>query len=109
MIYHIIYKSDYDLALGRGFYCPPSIEQEGFIHFSTEDQVDRSAKRFYADQADLLLLCVEESKINGEIVYEPSHGEEFPHLYGNLNLDAIDEVITLSWSNGELIRGQKTS
>lgn len=109
MIYHIISKTEYDLALGRGFYRPESINTEGFIHFSTEEQVDRTAKRFYAGQKDLYLLYVDESKLLKEVIYESSHGEDFPHLYADLNLEAIADIDELVWVDGELVRSKKSS
>jgi uncharacterized protein (DUF952 family) len=40
------------------------------------------------------LLHVDESKLTAELKYElaASVNEEFPHLFGRLNLDAVVEV-----------------
>lgn len=109
MIFHILSQSEYDLALARGFYHPESLEKEGFIHFSREDQVDKTAKRFYFNQKNLLLLKVDPSLLKHKLIVEPADGDEFPHLYGDLNLEAIAEVFTLNWDQGQLIRNQKSA
>ena len=39
---------------------------------------------------------IEVSRLRARVVYEPgSHGEDelFPHLYGQLNLDAVIDVV----------------
>tara|TARA_Y100000768_G_scaffold388163_1_gene382539 strand:+ start:18733 stop:19062 length:330 start_codon:yes stop_codon:yes gene_type:complete len=109
LIFHILSQSDYDLALARGFYRPESLEKEGFIHFSSEDQVEKTAKRFYLNQKNLLLLKVDPSQLKHKLIVEPADGDEFPHLYGDLNLDAITEVFTLNWDQDQLIRNNKSS
>lgn len=104
MIFHILPKNEYDLALGRGFYYADSLDSEGFIHFSTADQVDRTAKRFYKGVEGLVLIKVDPNLVTSELKYEPADGEDFPHLYGKLNTDAIVEVYDLSWQGDDLVR-----
>jgi len=42
----------------------------------------------------LLLLCIEAGRLSAAPVDEESEpGQEFPHLYGPLNLDAVVEVL----------------
>jgi uncharacterized protein (DUF952 family) len=46
---------------------------------------------------DLVLLCVDETRVGAEIRYERSHegGERFPHVYGPIDLDAVVDVVAL--------------
>ena len=90
-IFHITASSAWDEARATGAYEPPSLEQEGFIHFSGADQVVAVANRAFRGQRDLVLLCVATERLAGAVRYEHAEdaGEAFPHLYGPLNLDAV--------------------
>lgn len=98
MIYHIINHQDWQGAKTAGVYTPPSLESEGFIHFSRAEQVVGTAQFLYADQPILLLLEVDEAKVVPELIYERAAdvGDMFPHLYGALNLDAVVRVLDFS-------------
>jgi len=100
MILHIVARADWDSALARSVYAPPSLDAEGFIHCSTSAQILRTANRFYRGQTGLVILCIEESRLDAAPKYEPPDpalGETladlFPHLYRPLNLDAVVRVI----------------
>jgi len=102
MIAHIVKRSEWAEALGRGSYAHDSLRAEGFVHCSTLAQVIDTANRFYRGQDDLVVLCIEESRLNAELKYEPptmQHDEPagalFPHLYGELNVDAVVRVVAL--------------
>jgi uncharacterized protein (DUF952 family) len=90
------------LAVARGSYAPTSLRDEGFVHCSTLAQVIDTANRYYREQCDLVVLHIDESRLNAELKYEPptmnhgeSAGELFPHLYGELNVDAVVRVVEL--------------
>lgn len=101
LICHIATREDWEAAKPGGLYRVPSLDREGFIHFSGRDQVLRVAEAIYRDQSDLLLLVVDPSRLTAALKYEaPSHppgapapeaarDEQFPHLYGPLNLGAV--------------------
>jgi len=96
-VYHIIPKADWETAQQVGIYEPISIQTEGFIHCSNLSQVLGSANLFFKGQINLLLLSIEVAKLKEKLVYENTTGgsELFPHLYGKLNLEAVDHVYTL--------------
>ncbi len=103
MIVHIVKRSEWAEASARGTYAPASLRVEGFIHCSTVAQLVDTANRFYRGQTGLVVLCIEESRLRVEVKYEapaPAHGEaagaKFPHLYGELNVDAVARVVELS-------------
>ena len=91
MIYHIVSGEDWQTALQQGFYEHASLAIEGFIHTSKKHQVSGVLERYYQKQSNLLLLHIDENKLTAELKYElaPSVNEEFPHIYGPLNLDAV--------------------
>ena len=104
MIYHITNLTNWLKALGNKYYEPESLETEGFIHCSPKEKIIEVANSFYRGQKDLLLLSIEESKVEREIIREDlyQHGFEYPHIYGPLNLDAVTEVNDLSCSRNGL-------
>ena len=91
MIYHVVSKSDWQNALKQGFYEHVSLTTEGFIHTSKAEQVKGVLERYYQNQTALLLLHIDETKLTALLKYDfaPSVNEEFPHIYGPLNLDAV--------------------
>ena len=75
--------------------------EDGFIHFSGEDQVKGTLEKYYSKQENLILLKVETLKLDHLIWEQASDGNMFPHLYSLLDLsNVVDEFeITLD-SNG---------
>jgi glutathione S-transferase len=91
-IYHIVSPEAWEQA-GNGPYHAASLQTEGFIHCSNGDQVARVANLFYADQAELLVLCVDVARLTSPVRDEDAGpGERFPHVYGPLNREAIVAV-----------------
>jgi uncharacterized protein (DUF952 family) len=113
MIVHIVKRSEWMLALGRRTHAPDSLRSEGFIHCSTLAQVIDTANRFYRGQKDLVVLCIDESRLTAELKYEApamprgeAAGELFPHLYGELNVEAVERVVDLPCeADGSFRRG----
>jgi uncharacterized protein (DUF952 family) len=75
---------------------------EGFIHASTAEQVAAVANAFYRGRADLILLVIDEARLQSELRWEapagpPAEGirpgDSFPHIYGPLNLAAVVRVL----------------
>lgn len=67
---------------------------DGFIHFSTADQVDGTLERHFSGRRGLVLLAVEEERLPADALrYEPARGGElFPHLYAPLDSAAVTRV-----------------
>ena len=72
--------------------------EDGYIHFSGEDQVKRTLEKYYSSQKNLVLLKVETLKLDHLIWEQASDGNMFPHLYSSLDLsNVVDEFeITLN-------------
>ena len=77
-----------------GVYQPAMFAIEGFVHCSTGDQVIKVADARFHGQSGLVLLCIDTDKVIAEIRYENLEGgrELFPHIYGELNTDAVVAV-----------------
>ena len=72
--------------------------EDGYIHFSGEDQIKGTLKKFYSNQKDLILLKVDTLKLDRLFWEQASDGNMFPHLYSSLDISSIvDEFeITLN-------------
>jgi uncharacterized protein (DUF952 family) len=113
-ILHLTRRADWDAAKLAGRYEAASLHSEGFIHFSTADQVVRVANAFYSGQSDLVLLVVDPERITADLRWEaPAHpgispdapeGELFPHVYGPLNVNAVIRVIAFPPTNDGTFR-----
>lgn len=91
MIYHITTETDWKKAIELKGYAPASLAAEGFIHTSQEHQVQGVLERFYKDLPDLILLYIDETKLNVPLKYEKANDidDDFPHIYGPVNIDAV--------------------
>lgn len=91
LIYHITDQSTWDQANLDGIYLPTNFMREGFIHCSTRDQVLDTAERYYANDMNLVLLQIDASRLQSDMVEENTSGgtEKFPHIYGPINMDAV--------------------
>lgn len=91
MIYHVLQNDDWNEALARGSYEAASLATEGFIHASKASQVAGVLERYFKDKDDLVVLHIDEHKLTSPFTYEfsPSVNEEFPHIFGPMNLDAV--------------------
>ncbi|MDB5397103.1 MAG: glutathione S-transferase [Rhodospirillales bacterium] len=96
-LYHMASRSDWDQAETDGFYRGSADDRrDGFMHFSTAEQVAESARRHRPGQADLVLIVVAEDG-TGPWRWEPARsGDLFPHLYADLPVKAVVGVHDLS-------------
>ena len=92
-IYKIINNNEWQKAKDTGTYSGSSKDREdGYIHFSGEDQVKGTLEKYYSKQENLVLLKVETLKLDHLIWEQASDGNMFPHLYSSLDLsNVVDE------------------
>lgn len=97
-VFHVATTADWDRRSET--YAPVGYEEEGFIHCSTENQLSKVARSFFAGQDDLVLLTIPAVEIGSALVYEDLYGagEVFPHIYMDLPTDAVTEAESFSVS-----------
>ena len=88
-IYHITTRSAWEVAQAAGAYAADTLPTEGFIHCSTQTQVEGTLNRYFQGRDDLVLLTIDPSRLTSSLRYEPAHGELYPHVYGPICCDAI--------------------
>ena len=98
LIYHVTSKQEWESAKQNGFFEAPSLKIEGFIHCSQAQQVQGVLERYYKGKTDLVKLVIDTSKLIHELKYElaPSVNQEFPHVFGVINIDAVIDVIDIN-------------
>ncbi len=97
MIYHIIKKEKWDSFQREKVYAPSSIEREGYIHCSFENQLLKVAETYHKGQFGLLVLCINEDSIKEFLKIEDlfNMNEKYPHIYSELPINAVDIVAEL--------------
>lgn len=86
-IYKVIDKTAWQTAKTKGVFTGAPIDlQDGYIHFSTVDQVVETVNKHFVGIDNLVLLSIDESKLGDQLKWEPSRNDDlFPHLYAPLD------------------------
>ena len=98
IIFHICTDDEWRKFQREGNYIGSSQDLiDNFIHFSTIDQIEKSAAKHRAGQDNLVILTVDAVALGKKLKWEPSRGGElFPHLYGTLSIKAVTKVDQLT-------------
>ncbi len=91
MIYKILRQPEWDALRATGSSTGAAVDvADGYIHFSTIEQVQETAAKHFAGEDGLMLLGVEPEPLGDNLKWEPSRGGAlFPHLYRELRLTDI--------------------
>ena len=90
-VYKILPEALWDEARARGELAGAPIDlKDGFIHFSTAEQVRETAAKHFRGQDHLVLLAIPSEALGPELKWEVSRGGAlFPHLYAPLKITAV--------------------
>lgn len=96
-IYKICPASAWREAERSGVYAGSADDaRDGYIHFSTAAQVPATAAKYFTGQPGLFLIAVDAGALGEALRWEPARGGDlFPHLYGELDFDAVLSVTDL--------------
>ncbi len=96
-IYKIATVEQWRTAEGTGvFHGAPVDLADGYIHFSTAEQVAETLAKHFAGQRELLLVAVEADQLGDALRWEVSRGgQPFPHLYAPLPVAAARSVTAI--------------
>jgi uncharacterized protein (DUF952 family) len=67
MIFHITQRIEWEEAVRAGEYRAASLNDQGFIHCSTPEQVVRVANFLFAGQRGLVLLCIDVGELDSKV------------------------------------------
>jgi uncharacterized protein (DUF952 family) len=106
LIFKICHEAEWRDAEAAGVYRGSAKDKaDGFLHFSTDEQLAVTLNRYYATADDLLLIAVDGDALGGTLKFETSSGGAlYPHLYGELPLTAVRWVRSIPCGpNGEFL------
>ena len=86
LIYKIFRPAEWDRLANRCVTSGAPVDlADGFIHFSTAEQVRETAARHFATEGELVLAAVDTSSFGQDLKWAASRGGAlFPHLYREL-------------------------
>jgi len=93
-VYKILDRAEWSDACRLGRYDGSADDRrDGFIHLSTAAQAGETARRHFRRRRGLVLLAIDAARLAPRLRWEPSRrGELFPHLYGPLSCDLVEEA-----------------
>jgi uncharacterized protein (DUF952 family) len=102
LVFKIVTAEAWRTAKAEGRFAGAAIDlADGYIHLSTADQVEETARRHFSAVADLLLVAFDAEALGAALVFEPSRGGAlFPHLYGVLDPSLALWAKPLPWIDG---------
>lgn len=88
LIYKICDATLWQAALETGSFEGAEIDlADGYIHFSTAEQMRETAAKHFAGREGLVLIAIEADALGDDLKWEPSRGGAlFPHLYRPLRV-----------------------
>jgi uncharacterized protein (DUF952 family) len=97
IIFHITAMPEWKAAKESGSYTSPSLKEEGFVHCSEDRQIAGVLDRYFKGKHDLIKLIIETDKLTSPIYFDwsPSVKDTFPHIYGPINLEAVEEIVAI--------------
>ena len=96
-VYKICTKSEWHEIKSKGQLTGSKKDlEDGYIHFSGDDQVAGTLQKFYKNQNDLILLKIDTLKLDHLVWEQASDGNMFPHLYSPLDLSNVVEEFEIS-------------
>ncbi|MEU1345944.1 DUF952 domain-containing protein [Streptomyces sp. NPDC005775] len=112
---HLTERPLWDAARGTGTYEMSTrgrtLHEEGFIHCSLPHQLPAVAELLYgaggraeAGDQDLVVLVIDTERLPAPVRYESLRpgGEEFPHIYGPIPVEAVVGVLPWPDKEGDL-------
>ena len=101
-IYKIMRGPEWAVLEAEGRTRGASIDlRDGFVHLSTREQVEDTARLHFAGEADLVLVAVDEARLGEDLRWEPSRGgAPFPHLFREMRRQDVIWHRPLPWRDG---------
>ena len=96
-IFKILRGAEWATAVDAGVFEGSAVDlADGFIHFSTVEQIGETVRRHFHGRTGLVVLEIEAESLGAALRWEASRGGDlFPHLYGSLDCSQVISVIDL--------------
>ena len=91
-VFKVCEKNEWEILKQKDFFEGSKIDKkDGFIHFSTSEQLRDTLEKYFKAKSQLYLLEVNTDSL--DLVWEVSRNKQkFPHLYAHLPLSAVTKV-----------------
>jgi uncharacterized protein (DUF952 family) len=91
LVFKIVAAEEWRAAQAAGVFSGAAVDRaDGFIHFSTAEQAEATAAKWFAGRDDLTLVAIDAEALGRDLIWEPSRGGAlFPHLYAPLQMSAV--------------------
>ncbi|WP_395540995.1 DUF952 domain-containing protein [Neotabrizicola sp. sgz301269] len=91
LIFKIFRRPEWDAFRSAGETLGAPVDlADGFIHFSTAQQVAETAAKWFATESDLVLVAFRAEDLGPGLKWEASRGGAlFPHLYRSLRISEV--------------------
>ncbi len=88
LVYKIVGAAEWARAQTSGRFEGSAVDlKDGYIHMSSAEQAQDTARLHFRGQEGLLLVIVDSEALGPNLKWEPSRGGAlFPHLYGPLDV-----------------------
>ena len=111
VIVHLVPASEWPGIEVADEYRPATLEASGYVHCVAPDRTVAVAEALFSGRDDLLAVCLDADRLDAPVRYEtadtPGDDEDadggdadggdaiddFPHVYGPLNADAVVAVV----------------
>ena len=96
-VYKVAPRSLWDESIANGQFTGAPIDlEDGFIHFSSREQVIETVRLHFRGQDDLLLIEIPSAELGEKLEWEASRGGDlFPHLYDTFDPAVATRVLPL--------------
>jgi len=97
-IYKLLRAEEWAAFQAKGYFTGAPVDlKDGYIHFSTAEQVRETAAKHFVGVAGLVLAEVDPRALGAGLKWEPSRGGQlFPHLYSPMPLKAVVRIWPLA-------------
>jgi uncharacterized protein (DUF952 family) len=113
-IYHLVPESEFRAGVRDGRYAPARLPEDGFVHCAgSAESALAVADDFFSGMAEpLLLLRIDPARLTAKVIHEApatvagagtrhlAVADEFPHVYGPIDLAAITGLAPLGRAAG---------
>lgn len=109
IIYHILSSEDFKSFIIGSMYAPESLIHDGFIHCTSLAETALLAAENLYDKIEgsVYLMKIIVDAVLAPVRFEISSKYEpeilFPHIYGSLNLDAVEGIGLLTRSGAKFL------
>ena len=89
-VFKVIEKEEWVKAKEDGiFYGSSKDINDGYIHFSEEEQIKETLQKYFTNKDNLILLKVHTLNLEHLLWEQASNGDMYPHLYSSLEIKNV--------------------